>query len=144
MFHKTLHGLDPGYCFDLITYHSLVGLHHSFVLASLLFLRPAKHAPTSGHLHLLHLLFPLLQQSFSREPHVSFLHFLRSLIKHQFSPSSFLHPFPLPCFIFLHETPPGTLNIFLFICLLAVSTQRNVSIRTEPFICFVHSYISNN
>ena len=82
--------VQHSYCFDLITQHSPVGLHHAFVLASLPLLRQAKHA--SGPLHLLCLPFPPLPQPFSREPITLSFIFFKSLIEHQLPPSSFFYP----------------------------------------------------
>lgn len=40
--------------------------------------------------------------------------------------------YPLLCFVFLCKmSPPGILDIFLFVCLLAISSQRDISRGTE-------------
>lgn len=67
---KALHSLASSYHLASSPTALLAPLIHTW---HLLFLRYVKHAPTSGPWHLL---FPLLQQSFPRELHSSFLQFL--------------------------------------------------------------------
>ena len=131
MFSRTLRGHHA----DLITHHPLLGLHHSFVLASLMLLRHAKRAPPQGlctcctgcSLHISRRapessISPYRVPAFALGPEsdINFHHFHSITL------------YPLLCFVFLCKmSPPGILDIFLFVCLLAISSQRDISRGTE-------------
>lgn len=93
----------------------------------------AKYAPISGPLHLVYLFFLHSTSTFSKEPRSYFFIFLRTSPKLQLAASPSNHPLSLYTALFFsikkcHLALNG-------LCLLGVSSQRNISIRTKPFTC---------